>query len=66
MVKRSNEVKKKRLIFVLIGLVGIGLAATLITISLRSNLTYFYTPTQIAAGEAPVGQLFRVGRWLKK
>ena len=53
--------RHKRLAFVAIALVGIGLIATLVLSAFRSNLVFFFTPTQIAANEAPKGRAFRVG-----
>jgi cytochrome c-type biogenesis protein CcmE len=40
---------------------AIGLAATLILNAFRSNLVFFYSPSQVAANEAPVGRSFRIG-----
>lgn len=42
-------------------LIGVGVAAFLALTAFQKNLLYFYTPTQIAAGEAPRGFAFRVG-----
>ena len=39
--------------------VGVGVA--LVLNAFNSNLVFFYTPTQIAAKEAPQGRTFRVG-----
>lgn len=44
-----------------IGLVGIGLATTLVLSAFRSNLVFFFSPTQVAKGEAPVDRAFRIG-----
>ena len=60
------KARKKRILFVLLAVLGVGLAAALITVALRSNLNYFYTPTQVAAGEATVGQLMRIGGMVEK
>lgn len=48
---------------VLVGLMlaGVALAAFLGLSAFQKNLLYFYTPTQVAAGEAPKGYPFRVG-----
>lgn len=59
--------RKKRLIFVVIGLVGVGLAGWLILTALQSNLNYFYSPKEIVAGKTtkgkiiPKGELMRIG-----
>lgn len=40
---------------------GVGIATALSAIAFRNNLLFFFTPTQIAEGEAPLEQTFRVG-----
>jgi cytochrome c-type biogenesis protein CcmE len=42
-------------------LAAVGTAAALVLNAFNSNLVFFYTPTQIAAKEAPQGRTFRVG-----
>ena len=53
--------RQKRLIWVLAGVAALGVAATLVLNAFRSNLVFFFTPTQIANGEAPRGKPFRIG-----
>ncbi len=53
--------RSKRLIMVLAGLATAGVAATLIVNAFRSNLVFFFTPSQIAADEAPRNRAFRIG-----
>jgi cytochrome c-type biogenesis protein CcmE len=60
------KARQRRILFVALAVIAVGLAAALITVALRSNLNYFYTPTQIIAGEAPVGQLMRIGGMVVK
>lgn len=43
------------------GLVLLALAAWLTLSAFRENLVYFFSPTQVQAGEAPVGRHFRIG-----
>ena len=43
----------------LLAVVGVGVA--LVLNAFNSNLVFFYTPTQIAAKEAPQGRTFRIG-----
>lgn len=50
-----------RMVWVGVLLLGISAAAYLGLTAFQKNLLYFYTPTQIAAGEAPQGYAFRVG-----
>lgn len=53
--------RKKRLALVALMLVGVGLAATFALNAFNQNILYFFSPSQIAGGEAPVEQRFRVG-----
>jgi len=46
---------------VLAGLATAGVAATLVLNAFRSNLVFFFTPSQIAADEAPRNRAFRIG-----
>src|SRR5262245_23073407 len=47
-------------------LAGVGLAAWLGTQAFRSNVMFFFDPTQIAAGEAPPDKRFRLGGMVEK
>jgi cytochrome c-type biogenesis protein CcmE len=40
---------------------GTGAATALALRAFQENLLYFYSPSQVAAGEAPPGRAFRVG-----
>ena len=51
----------RRLGWIVGGLAVLGIAATLVLNAFRSNLVFFYTPTQVAAKEAPQGRAFRIG-----
>ena len=42
-------------------LLTLGVATALVLRAFNSNLVFFYTPTQVSAGEAPQGRVFRVG-----
>jgi cytochrome c-type biogenesis protein CcmE len=42
-------------------LAGVGIAVALMLRAFDENILYFYTPKQIAAGEAPDGRRFRLG-----
>ena len=53
--------RHRRLIWILAGVAALGIAVTLVLNAFRSNLVFFFTPTQIADGEAPTGKTFRVG-----
>jgi len=56
-----NPQRKKRLLLILGLLVGVGAAVGLAMSALQQNINLFYTPTQIANGEAPVGTRIRAG-----
>jgi cytochrome c-type biogenesis protein CcmE len=53
--------RKKRIVIVCSILVGMAVAAALILTAFEKNLMYFYSPTQIIAGEAPSERAFRIG-----
>jgi len=53
--------RRKRMFVVGLLLIGVSLAAFLGLTAFQKNLLYFYTPAQVAAGEAPRGYSFRVG-----
>ena len=55
------KARHKRLIFIVIGLILMGLAARLILNAFQSNMVFFYTPTQVQKGEVPKGTGFRIG-----
>jgi cytochrome c-type biogenesis protein CcmE len=53
--------RHKRLALIAAGLAAIAVAAALVLNAFRSNLVFFFTPTEIAEGKAPAGRAFRVG-----
>jgi len=55
------KARHKRLGFVLVGLVGLGLAAWLVFSALDSNLSYFYSPSDVVENKAPDDHVFRLG-----
>jgi len=56
-----NPKRKKRLYIVLFIVAGVGVSVGLTLFALSQNINLFYSPTQIAAGEAPVGTRIRAG-----
>jgi cytochrome c-type biogenesis protein CcmE len=56
-----NAKRKRRLMMVGLLVVGVGIAAALALSAFRENILYFYSPTEVLAGEAPVGHKFRLG-----
>ncbi len=53
--------RHKRAAIIAGGLAALGVAAALVLNAFQSNLVFFFTPTQIEAGEAPNGRAFRIG-----
>jgi cytochrome c-type biogenesis protein CcmE len=53
--------RQQRMIWITAGLAALAVATALILNAFQSNLVFFFTPTQIAKGEAPKGKPFRVG-----
>ena len=53
--------RHKRIAFILVGLACIVLASWLVLGAFRNNLVFFFTPSQVAAKEAPVNRTFRIG-----
>ncbi|CAB9540105.1 Cytochrome c-type biogenesis protein CcmE, heme chaperone [uncultured Gammaproteobacteria bacterium] len=56
MTKRQN-----RMVLVATLIAGAILAVTLLLQALESNANYFYSPTAVAEGKAPIGKSFRLG-----
>ncbi|MDC3067428.1 cytochrome c maturation protein CcmE [Pseudomonadota bacterium] len=53
--------RTKRISGIILGMIGASLAVYLILSAFESNLMYFYSPTEIANGDAKSRQSFRVG-----
>jgi cytochrome c-type biogenesis protein CcmE len=53
--------RHKRIGFIIAGLAGLGIAAALVLSAFQKNLVFFFSPSQIAAKEAPVGRTLRMG-----
>jgi cytochrome c-type biogenesis protein CcmE len=58
--------RHKRFALIIGALAVIGVAATLILNAFEENLVFFFTPTQVAAGEAPKNRAFRIGGMVKE
>jgi cytochrome c-type biogenesis protein CcmE len=57
--------RHKRVVIIAGGLAAIGVAAYLVLNAFQSNLVFFFTPTQVAKGEAPKNRTFRIGGLVK-
>ena len=55
------KARHRRFAWIGLGVVVLGVAAALVLNVFRSNLVFFFTPTQVAAREAPQGRPFRIG-----
>ncbi|MGH8503868.1 MAG: cytochrome c maturation protein CcmE [Gammaproteobacteria bacterium] len=53
--------RKRRLGLIVALVIGVGAATGLMLYAMGQNVMYFYTPTEVFAGEAPRDRLFRVG-----
>jgi cytochrome c-type biogenesis protein CcmE len=53
--------RQKRLAIIVGILASVGVASALVLNAFRSNLVFFYSPSQVASKEAPVGRTFRLG-----
>jgi cytochrome c-type biogenesis protein CcmE len=53
--------RHKRLAAIAVGIAALGVAAALVLSAFEENLVFFFTPSQIAANEAPQGRTFRIG-----
>ncbi len=53
--------RKKRLYLIVLMLAGVGVGIGLALNAFNDNLMFFYSPSEIVAGEAPAGHPIRVG-----
>jgi cytochrome c-type biogenesis protein CcmE len=53
--------RHKRMVTVVAILAGVGIATSFALKAFNQNLLYYYSPTQISAGEAPDTRTFRAG-----
>jgi cytochrome c-type biogenesis protein CcmE len=53
--------RRRRIVLVLGILAGVSLAGALALRAFQENVMFFFDPTQVAAGEAPAGERFRLG-----
>jgi len=53
--------RHKRIAAIALGVVALGVASALVLMAFEKNLVFFFTPSQVAANEAPQGRTFRIG-----
>lgn len=58
--------RHKRTAMIIGALAALSLAAYFVLNAFQSNLVFFFTPSQIGAGEAPQNRTFRVGGMVKE
>ena len=58
--------RRRRLFLTLTVALGAAAAVGLSVNAFRQNILFFFTPTQVAAGEAPAGRAFRIGGLVKE
>ena len=58
--------RHKRIAAIALGVAALGVATALVLSAFRENLVFFFTPSQVAANEAPQGRTFRIGGMVEK
>jgi len=58
--------RHKRLMAIGIGVTALVVAGLFILNAFRSNLVYFFSPTEVLAGKAPTNKTFRIGGMVEK
>ncbi len=53
--------RNKKLLAIGLAVVGLAIVAALVLNAFRNNLVFFFTPTQVANGDAPKDRAFRIG-----
>ncbi len=60
------KARHKRFGFIIVGMVALSLATWLVINALDNNLSYFFSPTEVAEKKAPQDHLFRLGGLVKE
>ncbi|MBP6097633.1 MAG: cytochrome c maturation protein CcmE [Methyloversatilis sp.] len=53
--------RQKRFALIAVGVIALAGAATLVLTAFEDNMVFFFSPSQVAAREAPQGRTFRIG-----
>jgi len=53
--------RHKKLALIVLVVAALGIAVALVLNAFNSNLVFFFSPTQVANGEAPTSRAFRIG-----
>ncbi|MCL9683442.1 cytochrome c maturation protein CcmE [Legionella maioricensis] len=59
-------VRRRKILMLLFIMSILAIASALVLYALRQNISLFYTPTQVAAGQAPLNHSIRVGGMVEK
>ena len=59
--EREMKPRHKKLALIALVVIALGVAVALVLNAFNSNLVFFFSPTQVANGEAPTGRAFRIG-----
>jgi cytochrome c-type biogenesis protein CcmE len=60
------KTRHKRLAIIVVGVIGLSVASLFVLNAFRSNLVYFYSPTEILDGKAPKDKQIRIGGLVEK
>lgn len=61
-----NPKRKQRLMLLLLGTCGVAVTVLLVLFALGQNMNFFYSPSDIARGEAPVDRQIRAGGMVRE
>ncbi len=53
--------RHKKLLAIALSVAGLGVAVALILNAFQNNLVFFFSPSQVMRGEAPIDRTFRIG-----
>jgi cytochrome c-type biogenesis protein CcmE len=60
------KARHKRLALIVVGVLGLTVAGLFVLNAFRSNLVFFYSPTEVLEGKAPADRLLRIGGLVEK
>jgi cytochrome c-type biogenesis protein CcmE len=55
------KARHKRAGFIIAGLVALGLVTALVLNAMKGSMSYFFSPSEVAEGQAPPDHVFRLG-----
>ena len=58
--------RHKRIAAIAVGVAALGVVTALVLTAFQENLVFFFTPSQVAAKEAPQNRTFRIGGMVEK